>query len=70
MAWTPHVALLPCDADDRLADWDTWRIERPLRGTPPPFAAFHFRYLSGPDEFARLAIAPDVAMLGSCIAAP
>jgi hypothetical protein len=70
MAWTPHVALQPCRADDRRAGWDTWRIERPLRGPPPPFAAFHFRYLSGADEFARLGIAPDSTVLGSCIAAP
>jgi hypothetical protein len=71
MPWTPHVALVPCGADDRLARWDTWRVERPLRGPPsPPFAAFHVRYLSGADEFARLAIAPDAAVFGRCIAAP
>ena len=70
MAWTPHVALLPCGADDRLADWDTWRIERPLRGPSPAFAAFHVRYLAGAHEFARLAIAPDAAVLGGSIAAP
>lgn len=70
MAWTPHVAVLPCGADDRLAGWDTWRIERSLRGPSPPFAALHFRYLSGADEFARLAIAPDAAVLGATIAAP
>lgn len=70
MAWTAHVALLPCGVDDRLTGWDTWRVERPLRGPPSaPFAAFHFRYLSGPDELARLA-APDAAVLGRSIAAP
>jgi len=70
MVRTPHVALAPCDPGDRLAGWDTWRIERPLRGSSPPFAGFHFRYLSGADEFARLAIAPDAAVLGAVIAAP
>ena len=38
MEWSRHVALLPCGADDRLVGWDIWRIERPLRGTTPPFA--------------------------------
>lgn len=71
MAWTGNVAMLPCGVDDRLAGCDTWRIERPLRGPPaPPFAAFHFRYLSDADEFARLAIGPDAAVLGRSIAAP
>jgi hypothetical protein len=71
MSWSPHVAFVPCDADDRLAGFDTWHVERPLRGPPsPPFAAFHVRYLSGTDEFARLAIAADAALLGRCIAAP
>jgi len=70
MGWTPNVAVLPCDVDGRLAGWDTWRIERGLRGPPPPFDAFHFRYLSGEDEFAPLAVAADAAVLGRCIAAP
>lgn len=70
MVWTPHVALLPCVSDDRLAGWDTWRIERPLRGTTPPFAAFHTRYLAAAEDFARLQIPPDTAVLGACVAAP
>lgn len=70
MGWSRHVALLPCGADDRLAGWDTWRIERPLRGTPPPFAAFHVRYLAAAEDFARLPIPPDTAVLGACVAAP
>jgi hypothetical protein len=70
MVWTPHVALLPCAADDRLAGWDTWRIERPLRGPSPPFTAFHVRYLAGAHELAQLAFARDAAVLGARIAAP
>jgi hypothetical protein len=70
LVWTPHVALLPCNTDDRLAGWDTWRIERPLRGPSPPFTAFHVRYLEEADQFSRLAIAPDAAVLGGSIAAP
>jgi len=70
MAWTPHVVLLPCGANDRLAGWDTWRIDRPLRGPSAPFAAFHVRFLAGADEFARLDLAPDAAVLGESIAAP
>lgn len=70
MAWAPYVAVLPCGAKDRLAGWDTWRVDRSLRGTPAPFDAFHFRYLSGPDDLARLPNAPDTAVLGACIAAP
>jgi hypothetical protein len=70
MAWTPHVAVLPCSVEDRLAGWDTWRMERSLRGTPAPFGALHFRYLSSPDEFARLPIAPETAVLGACVAGP
>jgi hypothetical protein len=70
MTWSAHVALLPCGDEQRLAGWDTWRVERPLRGPPvPPFAAFHFRYLSNAEEFARLAVAP-VAVLATSIAAP
>jgi hypothetical protein len=71
MPWTPHVAVVPCGTDDRLPGFDTWHVERPLRGpSSPPFAAFHVRYLSRPDELVGLAIAPDAAMLGQCIAAP
>jgi hypothetical protein len=71
MRWTAHVAVMPCGGEDRMTGWDTWLIERPLRGpSSTPFAAFHFRYLSGADEFARLDIAPDSAVLGRSVAAP
>jgi len=71
MAWTPHVAVVPCGIDDRLAGFDTWQVERPLRGPPsPPFASFHVRYLSRADELAGFAVARDAALLGQCIAAP
>lgn len=71
MAWTAHVALVPCGADHQLAGWDTWRIDRSLRGpSSPPFAAFRFRYLSGAEEFEQEAMGPDAAVLGRSIAAP